>query len=310
MKKKVSVVIPCYNEEENIDLIIEAVEEQFKKLPQYDFEIIVIDNCSQDKSRELIEKQCQKKKYVKAIFNIRNFGGLNSPYYAILNSTGDCTIEISADFQEPPEMIPQFLEEWEKGYKVVCAVKNKVHENFFIKSARNTYYKLIKKFSEIDQIEHFVGFGLYDKSFVDIMKSLNDPTPFLRGIVAEYGNNRKILYYEQPKRKNGKSKYNLYNYYDYAMVSFTTYTKVGLRIASFFGVIVSIISFLIGIVYLIMKLTNWYSFSMGQAPILIGMFFLGALQIFFIGLLGEYIIAISERVKHRPLVIEEKRINF
>ena len=193
----------------------------------------------------------------------------------------------------------------------MCRYANiEIYSNIIMKLIRKMYYRLLKKFSAVEQISQFTGFGLYDKDFISILRKLNDPTPFFRGIVAEYGYKRKELYYEQSKRKHGKSKYNFYNLFDYAMLSFTSYTKFGLRIATFIGIIISIISFIIGTVYLILKLLFWNSFSMGLAPMLIGTFFLGALQIFFIGFLGEYIMSINERVKNRPLVIEEKRINF
>lgn len=309
--KKISVLIPCYNEEENIEEMINAIENQFKEnLLNYDYEIIVIDNASEDKSQNILERICSVNKKVKAIFNVRNFGGLNSPYYGLLQTTGDCTITLAADFQEPVEMIPNFVKEWEDGFKIVVGIKNKSKENPIMFFIRKMYYKLIKKFSNINQIEQFTGFGLYDRSFLEILRKLDDPTPFLRGIVAEFGFKRKELYYEQSKRRKGKTKYSFFNLYDYAMLSFTSYTKFGLRIATFFGIIVSIVSFAIGTIYLILKLLYWDSFSMGLAPTLIGTFFFGALQIFFVGFLGEYIMAINERVKHRPLVIEEKRINF
>lgn len=309
--KKISVLIPCYNEEENVEELINEIKHHFlEKLPNYDYEIIFIDNASTDKTKEIIEKISKIDKRVKAIFNIRNFGGLNSPYYGLLQTKGDCTIQMAADFQEPVEMIEKFVHEWENGYKIVIGIKNKTKENFIMKMIRKFYYRLIKKFSNVEQISQFTGFGLYDKTFIRILKELKEPTPFFRGIVAEYGYKKKELYYEQPKRKHGKSKFNFYNLFDFAMLSFTSYTKFGLRIATLMGIFISIVSFIIGFVYLIFKLLFWDSFSMGLAPILIGTFFLGALQIFFIGFLGEYIMSINERVKNRPLVIEEKRINF
>lgn len=309
--KKISVVIPTYNEEENIEEMIDSVEYQFKQfLPNYDYEIICIDNASEDNTQKILEDICSKNVKVKTIFNVRNFGGLNSPYYGLLQTTGECAITLAADFQEPVEMIPKFVKEWENGYKIVVGIKNKSKENPIMFFIRKVYYKLIKIFSNINQIDQFTGFGLYDRSFLEILRKLDDPTPFLRGIVAECGFKRKELYYEQLKRKKGKTKYSLYNLYDYAMLSFTSYTKFGLRIATFFGIFVSIISFIIGTIYLVLKLLYWDSFSMGQAPIIIGTFFFGALQMFFIGFLGEYIMSINERLKHRPLVIEEKRINF
>lgn len=308
--KKISVLIPCYNEEENINLISKAVIEQLEKLKNYDYELLFIDNCSTDKTQELITKLCSENKKIKAIFNTKNFGQFNSPYYGLQQTTGDCTILMVADFQDPVNMIPKFIKEWENGYKIVIGIKNKSKENKIIYFLRSCYYKIIKKLSSTEQIEHFTGFGLYDKEFIKVLKDLDDPTPFLRGIVAELGYKRKEIPYEQPKRKAGKTHNNFYTLYDAAMLSFTSYTKAGLRLATFIGIIVSIISFIVGLVYLIMKLIYWDRFAAGTIPMLIGMCFLGAVQLFFIGIVGEYILAINARMMKRPLVIEEKRINM
>lgn len=309
--KKISILVPCYNEEENVKEISKAIINELEtKLKKYDYEILFIDNCSTDKTREFLREMCRNNKKIKTIFNAKNFGQFKSPFYGLQQTTGDCTIMICADFQEPVDMISKFVSEWEKGYKIVVGIKNKSKESKILYFLRSCYYKLIKKLSEVEQIEHFTGFGLYDKSFIEVLKRIDDPTPFLRGIVAELGFKRKELFYEQQKRRAGKSHNNFYKLYDAAMLSFTSYTKVGLRLATFIGFLVSVISFLIGIVYLILKLIYWDRFAAGMTPILIGMFFLGALQIFFIGFLGEYILAINARVMKRPLVIEEERINF
>lgn len=309
--KKISIVIPCYNEEENIVQISEAViQELNKNLSNYEYEIIIVDNYSKDNTRHLIVGLCEKNKRIKAIFNAKNFGQFNSPYHGLLQTTGDCAILICADFQDPINMITEFVKEWENGYKIVIGIKNKSRENKIMYFLRSCYYKIIRKMSNTEIIEHFTGFGLYDKCFIKTLSELNDPTPFLRGIVAELASNRKDIMYEQQKRRAGKTKNNFYSLYDAAMLSFTSYTKVGLRLATFTGVFISIISFIVGIVYLILKLMYWDIFPAGSAPILIGIFFLGALQIFFIGFLGEYILAINSRIMKRPLVVEEKRINF
>ena len=207
-------------------------------------------------------------------------------------------------------MIPQFVQEWENGYKIVCGIKTSSQENKIMRFFRTCYYKTIKKMSDVEQIEHFTGFGLYDRSFLEVLRGLDDPIPFLRGIVAEFGYQRKDIPYEQQKRRSGKSHYSLYNLYDTAMLSFTSYTKVGLRIATLLGFVMSAACILIAIVYLVLKLMYWDRFVMGMAPILIGVFLIGSIQIFFTGLIGEYIMSINTRVMHRPLVIEEKRINF
>ncbi len=311
MKKKISILVPCYNEEENVVAISEAIIKEIEEnLTKYDYELVFIDNCSTDKTRILLEGLCAGNKKIKAIFNAKNFGQFNSPYYGMLQTTGDCTILICADFQDPVDMIPKFVHEWENGNKIVIGIKNKSKENKIMYFLRSCYYKVIKKISDTEQIEHFTGFGLYDKSFIEVLRKLDDPTPFLRGIVAELGFSRKDIPYEQQKRRAGKTHNNFYKLYDAAMLSFTSYTKIGLRLATFAGAIISAISFIIGLIYLILKLMYWDRFAAGTIPILIGMCFLGAIQLFFIGFLGEYILSINARVMKRPLVIEEKRINF
>jgi len=310
-KKKLSVVIPCYDEEENVQPFYEAVRDVIENhCGQYDYEIIFIDNHSKDRTQERIRTICQKDRRVKAIFNVKNFGAFNSPYYGMLQSTGDCVIEISADFQDPVEMIPTFVKYWEEGYQIVHGVKTSSKESRFMYNLRSFYYKLIKKYSSVEQIEHFTGFGLYDRSFIEVMRELKDPTPFLRGIVAELGGKRKEIPYEQPLRRAGKTHHNWYTLYDAAMLSFTSYTKIGLRIATFIGVGVAFASLVIAFIYLILKLCNWNNFVAGTAPIVIGMFFLGAVQLIFLGIIGEYILSMNQRIMNRPLVVEEERINF
>lgn len=309
--KKISVMIPCYNEEENARPIYEAVrDELLRSCPNYDYEILFIDNKSQDRTREIIREICKEDPRVKAIFNAKNFGQFNSPYYGILQTTGDCTITMCADFQDPVEMIPQFVAEWEKGHKIVIGRKTESKENPFVYFLRGCYYKLIKKMSSCEQIEQFTGFGLYDSSFVQTMRDLKDPTPFIRGIVAELGPERKEIEYTQPQRRAGKTHNNWYSLYDAAMLSFTSYTKVGLRLATFIGFISAGISFLIGLIYLIAKICFWNSFTMGYAPMMIAIFFMGGIQLGFLGFMGEYIMAMNTRIMNRPLVVEEERLNF
>lgn len=308
--KKISVLVPCWNEQENVIPLSEAILNEFQNLPQYHYEIIFIDNCSTDKTREKLISLCTQNKKIKAIFNSKNFGQFNSPYYGLCQTTGDCTILMCADFQDPVEMIPKFIAEWEQGFKIVCAIKRTSKENKLMYFLRSLYYKTIKKMSDVEQIEHFTGFGLYDKSFIQVLRNLDDPTPFLRGIVAELGSERKDIPYEQAKRRAGKTSNNWYRLYDAAMLSFTSYTKIGLRLATILGFIASGISMLVALAYLVMKLIFWDRFLAGTAPIIIGVFFMGSIQLFFIGLLGEYILNINTRIMKRPLVIEEKRINF
>lgn len=309
--KTISIVVPCYNEEENVEAMYQAISAVFRKsLPDYRYELIFIDNDSKDRTRELIRELCKKDADVKGIFNAKNFGQFNSPYYAMLQSTGDCTILMAADFQDPVEMIPRYVKEWENGYKIVIGIKKSSKENKVMYWLRSCYYKMIKRLSDVEQIEHFTGFGLYDARFIQVLRELDDPTPFLRGIVAELGFRRKEIPYEQPRRRAGKTSNNFYRLYDAAMLSITSYTKVGLRLATIFGSICSFASMLVALIYLVMKLLYWDRFPAGMAPLLIGMCFLGSVQIFFIGLVGEYILSINARVMKRPLVIEEERLNF
>lgn len=309
--KKISVLIPCYNEAENVGPISRAVTEILEKeLPRYDYELVFIDNDSTDGTRDIIRGLCADNPRIKAILNARNFGQFNSPYYGMLQVTGDCVIEMVADFQDPVEMIPKYIREWEKGYKIVIGIKTSSKENRLMYWLRSCYYKTIKKLSDVEQIEHFTGSGLYDREFIEVLRNLDDPTPFLRGIVAELGYRRKEIPYEQPRRRAGKTHNNFYRLYDAAMLSVTSYTKAGLRLATIFGSICAVVSMLIALVYLVMKLIWWDRFPAGMAPMLIGMLFLGSVQLFFIGFLGEYIMSINQRVMKRPLVIEEERINF
>lgn len=309
--KKISILIPCYNEEENVVPIANAiVEEMGKNLANYDYEIIFIDNDSKDNTRPLLREICKRNPKVKAIFNAKNFGQFNSPYYGILQATGDCTIMMCCDFQDPIEMIPQIVAEWEKGAKIVSCIKTSSKENSIMRFLRSCYYKMIKKMSSVEQIEHFTGFGLYDKSFVEVMRNLKDPTPFLRGIVAELGFKRVSIEYTQAKRRAGKTHNNFFTLFDAAMLSFTSYTKVGLHLVTFAGMILSALSILAALVYLILKLLYWDRFSAGFAPMIIGLFFLNAIELLFIGFVGEYVMSINTRIMNRPLVIEEERINF
>ena len=309
--RKISVMIPCYNEQDNVRQICEAVRHILQtELPSYDYEILFIDNKSKDQTRAILKKLCKEDARVKAIFNMKNFGQFNSPYYGLCQTTGDCTVLLCCDFQDPVELIPKMVHEWENGHKVVAMIKTSSRENPAMYFFRTCYYKMIHAMSDINQIEHFTGFGLYDKSFIDVLRTLNDPTPFLRCIVAEYAPDHLEIPYEQQKRRAGKTHNNFFSLFDAAMLSFTSYTKGGLRAATFGGFAISGLSFLVAIFYLIQKLLHWDKFLAGNAPILIGVFFLGGLQLFFTGLLGEYIMSMNTRVIHRPLVIEEERLNF
>ena len=310
VKKHISVMTPCYNEEGNIINLYNAVKAQFNKLPQYSYEHIFIDNYSTDCSRDILRELAQKDKNVKVILNARNFGPNRSGSYGMLQATGDALICIVCDLQDPPELIPQFLEKWEAGYKVVLGQKLKSKESPLMFQVRKLYYKIINWLSETPQYEGVTGYGLFDKEFLNTMRWMDDPDPYIRGLVPDLGYKTYLLKYTQNKREHGKSSYNFSRYFDFAITGVTHVSKKPLRIATLAGLIMSVLSFIIALLYLILKLIFWNSFAMGTAPILIGMFFLASVQLAFIGVIGEYIGAILTRVTKRPMVVEEERINF
>ena len=309
--KLISIVTPCYNEEGNIELLCKTVEELFKEsLSDYDYEHIFIDNSSTDNTIDILRRLARNNKRIKVIINSRNFGHIRSPYHGIFQSSGDATVLLVSDLQDPPSLIKDFIEEWEKGFKVVVGVKTKSEENFIMFTIRKIYYRLIEKYSDTEQIKNFTGFGLYDKSFVQCIKELNDPYPYLRGLITELGFERKEIEYTQPQRNKGKTKNNFYTLYDIAMLGFVNHSKVPLRLATFIGFLVSFISIIVAASYFIAKLIYWDVFEAGTAPMVIGIFFFASVQLIFIGIIGEYIGAIYTQVKQRPLVIEKERINF
>jgi len=307
--KKISIITPCFNEEENLEELHERICSVMSAL-QYDYEHILIDNASTDRTREILRKLASTDKHLKVIFNTRNFGHIRSPYYAILQATGDAVVGMASDLQDPPERLPDFIRKWEEGYKVVIGIKKKSEEPGIFFFFRSLYYRMLRKLSDVPLIDNFTGFGLYDRQVVEILRSLDDPYPYFRGLIADLGFERAEIEFEQPRRKRGISKNNFYTLYDLAMLGVTGYTKVPLRLATMFGFIASLTSFLIGLVYLIYKLLFWFQFSLGSAPIVIGLFFIGSVQLFFLGIVGEYIGAIYTQVMKRPLVIEKERINF
>ena len=309
--KTISILVPTYNEEENIPLVYKRVVAVMEdRLPQYAFEVVFVDNASTDRSRELIQGLCAKDKRIKAIFNAKNFGYSRSHFYGLTQMTGDAVMLVHADLQNPPELIPQFIEKWEQGAKVIIGIKNKSRENGFVYFIRGIYYKLMKHMSEIEQVEHFTDFELLDKSFIQVLREIEDPVPYLRGIVSELGFGMEKIYYTQDKREHGKSYANFFKLYDFAMLGITSYSKTLMRMATFVGAGLGGACVLVALATFIKKLLDWDSFSAGTAAATIGIFFLGAIQIFFIGILGEYILSINSRVIKRPLVIEEQRINF
>lgn len=309
--KTITVVIPTYNEEENINLIYGRLINIFKTdLKDYCYKILFIDNCSKDNSRDKIRELAQNDKDVQYIFNIKNFGFSRSTFYGLTQAKGDCAVLLFADMQDPPEVITDFVKEWEAGNKVVAGIKNKSKENAVMYFIRKCYYKFINKITDIQHIEQFTGFGLYDKSVIEVFAKLEDPLPYLRGIVAELGPECKKVYYEQNRREHGKSSFKFKNLYDVAMLGITSYSKALMRISTFTGVFVACISFMVAIVTFFMKIFHVIEYPIGNAAILFGVFFLGGLQMIFTGVLGEYISNINIRTMKRPLVVEEERFNL
>jgi dolichol-phosphate mannosyltransferase len=279
-------------------------------LKEYNFEYLFIDNSSQDGTQEKLREIAKQNKNVKVIINTRNFGHLRSPYWGVLKSSGDATIYLASDLQDPPELIPLFLEQWEKGYKVVLATKPLSNTNFIIHRLRKYYYEFLDNISDVSQIKNATGFGLFEKEVLDQIRNINDPYPYFRGLIVELGYKVKTIDFEQPRRLRGISKNNFYALYDYAMLGIISHSKLPIRIASFFGFAIGILSVLIGLIFLVLKLCFWDSFQFGLAPIVIGMFFLFGLMFIFIGVLGEYIGSIHTYLQNRPVVVEKERINF
>lgn len=311
MKKKISIVTPCFNEEDNVEELYTRIKNVFAQYKnRYKYEHIYIDNASTDRTVELVKKIASKDKNVKLIVNSRNYGHIRSPFHGLLQGDGDAVMLMCSDLQDPPELIHEFIEKWESGHKIVIGQKTKSRENWLMFAIRRFYYALIKSISETEQIQNFTGFGLYDRIIIDNLKKINDPYPYFRGLIAEIGFERAIVEYTQPKRERGKSKNNFFTLYDMAMTGFVNHTKVPLRIAVFTGLFTGTISFIIALFYLIYKLVYWDTFNAGTAPLVVGMFFLASVQLFFIGIIGEYIGAIYTHVKNRPHVIEKERVNF
>jgi len=311
--KRISIVSSCYNEELNVEELCQRVKAQMELFKdKYDYEQIIIDNCSTDNTAEKLRGFAQKDKNIKIILNTRNFGHIRSPYWGIINASGDAIIYLASDLQDPPELIPEFIKKWEAGYKVAIGVKNKSEEFPLFFLIRNMFYSLIRKIADDDteMIKNYTGFGLYDKQIIDIVRSIDDPYPYFRGLIAELGFEKAIIPFCQPTRKRGFTKNNFYTLYDNAMIGIVKHSKVPLRMVAFIGFILSTLSMLIAIGYFLYKLFFWDSFEMGMAPVVIGLFFFASIQLFSLGILGEYIGAIYVRVNKKPLVIEKERINF
>ena len=308
--KLISIMTPCYNEEDNVADLYDRVKQVFAGLNGYEFEHIFIDNSSRDGTVGILKRIAAADRRVKIIVNTRNFGVVRSPYYGLLQASGDAVIPMCADLQDPPEMIVDFLERWEQGYKIVLAVKSNSAESPLFYAARKAYYRLVGRLSEIELVENATGFGLYDRDVIEVLRRVDDPYPYARGLICDIGYERALVPYVQPARKRGFSKNNLYVLYDLAMLGITNHSKVPLRLATFTGFLLAALSLLVAFAYLIVKLIFWNSFRIGQAPLVIGLFFFSAVQLLFIGILGEYIGSIHTQVLRRPLVVEKERINF
>lgn len=306
----ISIVTGCYNEVDNVELLHEKIRAEFLKLPQYQFEHIFIDNDSRDGTQEKLLALAEKYPNVKLIFNARNFGHIRSPYHALLQAKGDAVISVVADLQDPPEKIPEFLKQWEAGFKVVIGVKPSSDENFLMFNLRKFYYWGMGKIAEVRLIKNFTGFGLYDQSVIAELRNYQEPYPYFRGLIAEMGFEVCEISYHQPIRQHGKTKNNFYTNFDMAMLGMTSHSKVPLRLATMAGFGLGLISFLLALIYLIYKLIFWNSFQLGTAPMLIGLFFFAGVQLFFIGILGEYMLNIFTRIQNRPHVVEKKRVNW
>ncbi len=310
MKKKISVVTNCYNESENLLELYQRLKTVFASLPQYDFEIIVGDNHSTDGSRDILRLIAKDDPSFKVIFNSNNFGHIRSPFHVLLQAQGDAAIVMCSDLQDPPEMLPELIAAWEGGNEVVCAVKPASRENPLMFAVRRCYYRLLNFFSETEQVQNFYGFGLYGRRFLDALKLYHDPYPYFRGLIGEIGFQRTELPFVQDVRRHGKTKNNWITLYDMAMTGFVNHTKMPLRLAVFCGFVLAVLSLLVAAVYLAYKLLYWDTFSLGLAPLVIGLFFFSAVQLIFIGIIGEYIGAIWTQVKNRPLVVVEETLNF
>jgi glycosyltransferase involved in cell wall biosynthesis len=309
IKKLISIVTPCYNEEDNIEELYQRVAAVMAAQP-YDYEHICIDNCSTDGTVKKIKDLAARDRRLKLIVNARNFGHIRSPYYGILQARGDACVLIASDLQDPPEMIAEFIHKWEQGYKTVLAVKPESEESSIMFGLRKIYYRLITRISEVPLVQNATGAGLFDRAVIDILRSIQDPYPYFRGLLCEIGFPVAVVPFKQPRRQRGITKNNFYTLYDIAMLGITNHSKVPLRLMAMSGFLLSFLSLIVALLFFVAKLLYWNSFQLGTAPILIGIFFFGAIQAFFIGVLGEYIGSIHTQVRNMPLVVEMERVNF
>lgn len=308
--KLLSIVTGTYNEEESLPIFYERIRAVMDALPEYRYELIVIDNSSTDGTPSILRKLAAADKRVKVIFNTRNFGAVRSMYHAFLAARGDAVVIMTSDLQDPPELIPEFLAKWREGYKVVLGARVGSRESLVMRGIRALYYSVITRLSEVDMHRNVTGSGLYDQTVLEVLRQIDDPYPYLRGLVCDLGFERALVPFVQPKRVRGRSKNNFYTLYDLAMLGITNHSKVPLRLATLTGSVVGALSLLCAFGYLVYKLLYWDRFEVGMAPAAIGIFFFGGVQLFFVGILGEYILAIHTQVQKRPLVVERERINF
>lgn len=309
-KKLISIVTPTYNEEENIEELYNEIKKSISDIKEYDFEIIVIDNDSTDKTQEILKNIASKDKNFKVIINNRNFGHIRSPYYGILQSSGVATVYLASDLQDPPKYIPELIDKWKSGFKLVMAIKPESESGFLFHQTRKIYYRLLNKISDVAIIKDSTGFGIYDSEVINQLRKINEPYPFLRGLICDLGYKAETISFKQPARKRGLTKNNFYTLYDIGILGVISHSKVPIRFAAFLGFIMGLVSFIVAIFYVILKLVFWSSFPMGIAPLIISIFFFLGLQFMFIGVIGEYIGSIHTYAQNRPLVIEKERINF
>jgi polyisoprenyl-phosphate glycosyltransferase len=310
VKKLISIVTPCYNEEDNVRKLYELVRAEFDRLPLYDYEHIFIDNASADKTVAILKELAASDPRVKVIVNSRNFGHIRSPFHGLRQASGDAVMLVVADLQDPPELIAQFISKWEQGNEIVIGIKNQSLETPLMFLIRKTYYNLVSRLSEEELAKNFTGFGLYDKKIINILKELNDPYPYFRGLVLQLGFNVARINYVQPARVRGLTKNNFYTLYDIGMLGICNNSKIPLRAATLLGFVFSLVSFLVAVGYGIAKLIYWDNFVLGIAPIVIGVFFIASIQLFLLGVVGEYIGWIFTRVTGSKLVYEKERVNF
>lgn len=306
----VCIMVPCFNEQDNVEPLYQRVREVMAGIHEVRFEILFIDNASTDQTQERLRKLAADDRRVKVIFNVRNFGVLRSPLHALFQASGDAVVPMACDLQDPPELLTDFVRLWRSGFKVVAAIKPASRESAIMFKIRRAYYRALNAISEAPLIENFTGYGLYDREVIEVLRGIPDRRPYVRGLIAELGYARAEIPFVQPKRERGRTKNNLYALYDVAMTGLTSHSRFPLRLATMAGFILGTLSLLIALIYLAVKLMYWNSFALGQAPLLIGVFFFGSVQLFFIGILGEYIGAIHSQVHPRPWVIERERLNF